>query len=66
MFEEYQDVVTLDEFGKMIRKGRKPAKQILLDSDIKYRILRGSYRIPKSEIIRFLMEGEKQDEDREQ
>ena len=50
----------------MIRKGRKPAKQILLDSDIKYRILRGSYRIPKSEVIRFLMEGEKQDEDRKQ
>lgn len=66
MFEEYKDVVTLEEFAEMIRKGRKPARQILLDSDIKYRILRGSYRIPKSEVIRFLMEGERQDEDRKQ
>lgn len=58
MFEKYQDIVTLDEFSDMIRKGRKSAVAILKKSGIKYRILRGSYRIPKEEIIKFIMEGE--------
>lgn len=58
MFEKYQDVVTLDEFSQMIRKGRKSSVAILKKSGIKYRVLRGSYRIPKEEVIRFIMEGE--------
>ena len=57
MFEKYQDVVTLDEFSQMIRKGRKSSVAILKKSGIKYRMLRGSYRIPKEEVIRFIMEG---------
>lgn len=59
MFEKYDDLVSLNEFAEMIKKGRKSAVEILKKSDIKYRILRGSYRIPKSEIIRWIMEGEK-------
>lgn len=58
MFEKYQDVVTLDEFSQMIRKGRKSSVAILKKSGIKYRVLRGAYRIPKEEVIRFIMEGE--------
>lgn len=60
MFENYPDVVTLEEFAEMIRKGRKSAVEILKSSGMNYRILRGAYRIPKQEVIDLLMkEGDK-------
>lgn len=58
MLEEYPDVITLDEFASIIRKGRKSAVSILKSSDINYRILRGSYRISKESVIEWIRKGE--------
>lgn len=58
MLEEYPDVITLDEFASIIRKGRKSAVSILKNSDINYRILRGSYRISKESVIEWIRKGE--------
>lgn len=58
MLEEYPDVITLDEFATIIRKGRKSAVSILKSSDINYRILRGSYRISKESVIEWIRKGE--------
>ena len=54
MLEKYPDVITLDEFASIIRKGRKSAVSILKSSDINYRILRGSYRISKESVIEWI------------
>ena len=57
MLERYPDVITLDEFSEIIRKGRKSAVAILKNSNINYRILRGSYRISKESVIAWIRSG---------
>lgn len=57
MLERYPDVITLDEFASIIRKGRKSAVAILKKSGINYRILRGSYRISKESVIEWIRKG---------
>lgn len=59
MLENYKDILTLEEFAAIIRKGRKSAVEILKSSDINYRILRGSYRISKESVIEWIRNGEK-------
>lgn len=58
MLERYPDVITLDEFASVIRKGRKSAVAILKKSGINYRMLRGSYRISKESVIEWIRKGE--------
>ncbi len=57
MLERYPDVITLDEFASVIRKGRKSAVAILKKSGINYRMLRGSYRISKESVIEWIRKG---------
>jgi len=57
MLENYQDILTLEEFSSIIRKGRKSAVAILKSSNINYRILRGSYRISKESVINWIRNG---------
>lgn len=57
MLEKYQDILTLDEFAEIIRKGRRSSTVILRNSNIKYRILRGSYRISKESVIEWIRNG---------
>lgn len=57
MLEKYPDVITLDEFSSIIRKGRKSAVAILKQSGINYRILRNSYRISKESVIEWIRKG---------
>lgn len=57
MLENYKDIITLDEFATIIRKGRKSAVAILKCSGIKYRVLRGAYRISKESVIEWIREG---------
>lgn len=59
MLEKYSDIITLDEFAEIIRKGRKSAVAVLKGSGINYRILRGSYRISKESVIEWIREGDK-------
>lgn len=59
MLEKYSDIITLDEFAEIIRKGRKSAVAVLKSSGINYRILRGSYRISKESVIEWIREGDK-------
>lgn len=62
MLEGYKDVITLEEFSDIIRKGKRSAVKILLsESAIKYRVLRGSYRISKESVIKWLEGGENDD-----
>lgn len=59
MLENYKDVITLEEFSDIIRKGKRSAVKILLsEPTIKYRVLRGSYRINKESVIKWLEGGE--------
>lgn len=58
MLEKYPDVITLEEFASIIRKGRKSAVAILKNSNINYRILRGAYRISKESVIKWIRNGE--------
>ena len=62
MLEKYPDVITLEEFSIIIRKGRKRAVSILKNSGINYRILRGSYRISKESVIAWISGGGKSNE----
>lgn len=62
MLEKYPDVITLEEFAIIIRKGRKSAVSILKNSGINYRILRGSYRISKESVIAWISGGGKSNE----
>ena len=57
MLEKYQDILTLEEFSSIIRKGRKSSVAILKNSNINYRILRGSYRISKESVINWIRNG---------
>lgn len=59
MLEKYSDIITLDEFAEIIRKGRKSSVAVLKSSGINYRILRGSYRISKESVIEWIREGDK-------
>lgn len=61
MLEEYLDVITLEEFSKIIRKNRRSSVAILKTSGIQYRMLRGSYRINKESVIEWLRGGERYD-----
>lgn len=62
MLENYQDILTLEEFSSIIRKGRKSSVAILKNSNINYRILRGSYRISKESVINWIRSGEDENE----
>lgn len=59
MLEKYSDIITLDEFAEIIRKGRKSSVAVLKSSGINYGILRGSYRISKESVIEWIREGDK-------
>lgn len=62
MLEGYKDVITLEEFSDIIRKGKRSAVKILLSEPaIKYRVLRGSYRISKESVINWLKGAENDD-----
>jgi len=57
MLEKYNDILTLQEFASIIRKGRKSSVAILKSSGINYRMLRGSYRISKESVINWIRSG---------
>lgn len=57
MLQGYKDILTLEEFALIIRKGRRSAVKVLKESGIKYRVLRGSYRISKESVIEWIRSG---------
>lgn len=54
MFNEYPDVVTIDEAAKMLRLNRKTVKALMDSGELEYRKFGRVYRIKKSAIIAML------------
>lgn len=56
MLNNYPDVLNIHDLCEIFRIGKKTAYKILHEGKIPCRIIGRSYRIPKSEIIRYLLE----------
>lgn len=54
MFENYPDVVTVQEVQQMIRKGRNKVYELLSDDVIKADRRGKNYIIPKYSVIKYL------------
>lgn len=54
MFNEYQDVVTVEDLQKMLHIGRSAAYELLKNGKIKTLKIGKKYIIPKSSVIDFL------------
>jgi excisionase family DNA binding protein len=54
MFEEYPDVVTIDDLIKMLNIGRNSAYKLIKDKKIKSILIGKIHRIPKIYIIEYL------------
>lgn len=55
MLEEYADVLTFKEFKEVMKFGRNKCYQILNDGTIKSLKIGRDFRIPKANIIKFLL-----------
>lgn len=56
MLNNYPDVLNIHDLCEIFRIGKKTAYKILHEGKIPCRKIGRSYRIPKSEIIRYLLE----------
>ena len=54
MFEQYDDVVTVEQLGKMLQIGRNNAYAFANSGAVKVIRVGKQIRIPKQEIIRYL------------
>lgn len=54
MFDNYKDVVNVDELCEMLQIGRNKAYELLKTGEIKYKIIGRKYRIPKRYVIEYL------------
>ena len=54
MFEDYPDVVTIDDLQAMLHIGRNTAYKILQDDLIKTMKIGKKYIIPKASVINFV------------
>lgn len=56
MFQEYPDIVTVDDLQKMLRIGRNTAYGLIKDGSIKtIRVSPRKVIIPKSSVINFVL-----------
>ncbi len=54
MFEEFKDVLTVEELCKALRIGKSTAFQLLRSGEIKAVKVNRQWRIPKINIIKYL------------
>lgn len=54
MFENYKDIVGIDELCDMLGIGRNKAYELLRSGDIKHKMIGKKYRIPKKYVITYL------------
>lgn len=62
IFEEYNDVVTIDDLQKMLGIGKNLAYKLIKENRIKHLKINRKIIIPKQNVIKFLFEGEVNDE----
>lgn len=56
MFSDYPDVVNIHQLMEMLQVGRTTAYKLIADGTIKSFRLRKNYKIPKVNIINYIME----------
>lgn len=54
MFENYKDVVTINELTEMLDIGRNKAYKLINSGEIKSRLVGKTHRIPKKNIIKYI------------
>lgn len=59
MFEEYSDVVSVDDLRKMLHLGRNAVYALLQDGSIETIRVGKKYIIPKTSAIKFLLSAQK-------
>lgn len=54
MFEEYTDIITVDDLAKMLKIGKSSAYGLLQDKTIRHVRVGKKYIIPKAAVIDFI------------
>lgn len=54
MFENYRDIVNIDELMEMLGIGRNKAYELLRSGQIKHKVIGKKYKIPKKYVIEYL------------
>ncbi len=54
MFENYNDVLTIDELSKALRLSRRSVMRLLADGKIPYRKIGRVYRVSKNALLSYV------------